>query len=67
MGLEGLIAARKAVNVPLVAIGGITIDNIEEVIRAGADGIAVISAVASAPDMVAAARTITGMINNARS
>ncbi len=66
IGLEGVAAVRKAVDVPIVAIGGITIDNIEGVVRAGSDGIAVISAVASAPDMVNAARTITEMIRNAR-
>jgi len=66
MGLDGLVEIRETVDVPIVAIGGITIDNIEEVVRAGADGIAVISAVASAPDMTSAARTITDMIQNAR-
>ncbi|MHB8840232.1 MAG: thiamine phosphate synthase [Candidatus Aquicultor sp.] len=64
IGLEGVAAVRKAVDIPIVAIGGITIDNIEEVVRAGSDGIAVISAVSSAPDMGVAARTITGMIRN---
>ncbi len=65
IGLEGVAAVREAVDIPIVAIGGITIDNIEEVIQAGSDGIAVISAVASAPDMVAAARMITTMIQDA--
>ncbi|QYK63740.1 thiamine phosphate synthase [Paenibacillus sp. S25] len=37
---------RKAgIDVPIVGIGGITVDRIEEVARAGADGVAVISAV----------------------
>lgn len=67
IGLEGLTNVRAAIDLPIVAIGGITIDNIEEVIKAGSDGIAVISAVASAPDMSAAARTITGLIQNTRS
>ena len=35
---------------PLVGIGGITPDNVGEVIRAGADGVAVISTVCGAPD-----------------
>jgi thiamine-phosphate pyrophosphorylase len=42
---------------PLVAIGGITVDNVAEVIRAGADAVAVISAVCGAPDPAAAARS----------
>ena len=44
------------INVPLVAIGGITADNIAEVAVAGADCAAVISVVVSADDVEAAAR-----------
>jgi len=45
IGLDGLRAVRKAVgNVPLVAIGGITAENAKDVIAAGADAVAVISA-----------------------
>jgi thiamine-phosphate pyrophosphorylase len=37
---------RKAgMDVPIVGIGGITVDRVEEVVRTGADGVAVISAV----------------------
>jgi thiamine-phosphate pyrophosphorylase len=44
----------------LVGIGGITPDNVSEVIRAGADGVAVISAVCAAADpQAAAARFLT--------
>jgi thiamine-phosphate pyrophosphorylase len=46
------------INVPLVAIGGITADNIAEVVAAGADCAAVISAVVSADDVEAAARRL---------
>jgi thiamine monophosphate synthase len=45
---------RPLIPVPLVAIGGITEANIGEVIRAGADAVAVISAVCAAPDPAAA-------------
>jgi thiamine-phosphate pyrophosphorylase len=37
------------VRLPLVGIGGITVDNAIEVLRAGADGVAVVSAIVSAP------------------
>ena len=48
LGLEGLRAVRTAVgNLPLVAIGGITQANAREVIEAGADSVAVISALLS--------------------
>jgi thiamine-phosphate pyrophosphorylase len=43
VGLDGLRAARKATNKPLVAIGGITRLNCRQVIDAGADSVAVIS------------------------
>ena len=43
-------AVRAEIAAPLIGIGGITPDNVAEVIRAGADGVAVISAVGSAPD-----------------
>lgn len=52
--------------VPLVAIGGITVDNVAEVIRAGADAVAVISAVCAAPDPAATARTFLERIRGAR-
>ena len=47
LGLEGLRAMRAAVRIPLVAIGGIQLHNAREVIRAGADGLAVVSAIVS--------------------
>jgi thiamine-phosphate pyrophosphorylase len=43
VGLDGLRAARKATDKPLVAIGGITRLNCKQVIDAGADSVAVIS------------------------
>ena len=50
LGLEGLRAVRQAVgNVQLIAIGGISHSNAREVIEAGADSVAVISALLSDP------------------
>ena len=48
--LEALAAVVRAVSIPVIAIGGINRDNIEAVGRAGAGGVAVISAIFSAPD-----------------
>jgi thiamine-phosphate pyrophosphorylase len=48
LGLEGVAAIRAAVALPLVAIGGINADNAAAIIRAGADGVAVVSAIVSA-------------------
>ena len=49
LGLEGIRRIRRAVNLPLVGIGGITLVNAAEVLLAGADGVAVVSAIVSAP------------------
>lgn len=49
VGLEGLHAARLATNKPLVAIGGITHANCRAVMDAGADSVAVISALLPQP------------------
>ena len=49
LGLEGVKAIRAAVSLPLVGIGGIGPVNAAAVIQAGADGIAVVSAIVSAP------------------
>jgi thiamine-phosphate pyrophosphorylase len=57
---------RPEIPVPLVAIGGITLDNVTEIIQAGADAVAVISAVCAAPDPAAAARRFLETIRAAR-
>jgi thiamine-phosphate diphosphorylase len=44
-GIALLEKVVKAVSIPIIAIGGLTVENTPEVIRAGARGIAVISAV----------------------
>lgn len=55
LGLEGLRTVRQAIgSFPLVAIGGITAANAREVIEAGADSVAVISALLSVPDRITA-------------
>jgi thiamine-phosphate pyrophosphorylase len=44
VGLEGVRKARRLTTKPLVAIGGITLENAQQVLEAGADSVAVISA-----------------------
>jgi len=65
-GLEGLALARKKTQHPLVAIGGINETNVAGVIRAGADGVAVVSAICAAPDPELAARKLRQLIEEAR-
>lgn len=58
-----LFAETRDLDVPRVAIGGITPDNAPTVVMAGADLLAVIGGVFDAPDPVAAARSITAAFN----
>ena len=51
VGLEGLRTIRSLTSLPVFAIGGIQIDQVGEVVRAGANGVAVISAILKAPDI----------------
>ena len=54
-GLEGVRNVRRQTALPLVAIGGVHAANAADLLRAGADGLAVVSAICSAPDPAAAA------------
>lgn len=60
-GLATLKEIRAAVCIPVIAIGGIGPANAADVIGAGADGIAVISAVVSQPDITVAARDLASI------
>jgi thiamine-phosphate pyrophosphorylase len=62
VGLDRLRQIKKAVSLPLVAIGGINKDNAQEVIAAGAVSIAVISAILQANNIQEAARQILDKI-----
>ena len=57
---------RGEIRAPLIGIGGITHDNVAEVVRGGADGVAVISAVCGAPDPASATRRFLELIRSAR-
>ncbi len=50
IGVKGVQAVVEAVDVPVVAISGITVDTVDEVMASGAWGVAVIGAIADAPD-----------------
>jgi thiamine-phosphate pyrophosphorylase len=66
LGLEGLRKIRKRVEIPLVGIGGLNTSNAAEVIRNGADGIAVVSAIVAAEDPGKAAINLKQIIIEAR-
>ncbi|MBF8250829.1 MAG: phosphomethylpyrimidine kinase, partial [Deltaproteobacteria bacterium] len=55
-GLQALLEIKKRVNIPVVAIGGINLENVVDVLSAGADAVAVISAIVKADDIEGATR-----------
>ena len=65
IGTAAIRPIRNAAQLPVIAIGGIDHDNAAEVIRAGASGIAVISAVSDSDDPAAAARELVRRIRQA--
>jgi len=64
-GLSGIAGAlrRRAPNLPIAGIAGIDASNAAAVIAAGADGVAVISALTLAPDPAATARTLREIVD----
>jgi thiamine-phosphate pyrophosphorylase len=58
IGLDRLRAVREATDLPFVGIGGIRPENAADVVSAGADGVAVISAITAADDPEAATRRL---------
>ncbi len=62
-GLAGLAALQSQTNLPIIAIGGINQTNAEAVLLAGADGVAVVSAICAADDPQAAARSLRAIID----
>ena len=66
VGLGAVFEVRQAVDIPVVAIGGINRGNIQDVIRAGADAAAVVSAVVAQDDVSAAAHELRDLILKVR-
>jgi len=66
LGIKGLREIRKVTKVPLVAIGGMKAANCREIIENGADGIAVVSGICSAPDPGEASKEIMSEILKGR-
>jgi thiamine-phosphate pyrophosphorylase len=61
VGVDILKELKRTVSVPLVAIGGINQNNVDEVVAAGADAIAVISAILGEEDVKVA---VQGLVTN---
>jgi thiamine-phosphate pyrophosphorylase len=61
-GLDGLARIKAYSNHPLVAIGGLNASNAKDAVKAGADCIAVVSAICAAPDPLRASRELCYII-----
>lgn len=66
IGMDGLREICRHVPIPVVAIGGINATNAADAIAAGAQGIAVVSAVVAAEDVATAARQLRALVAAAR-
>jgi len=66
IGLGPVRAIDEAVSVPFVGIGGVTPDNAADVVAAGADGVAVITAITAADDPEAATRRLNEAVAEGR-
>ena len=62
---QRLAQVKAAVHLPVIGIGGINAGNVAQVMAAGADGVAVISAVCGAPDPESAARELLAAMETA--
>jgi len=61
--LETLAAIKAAVEIPVVSIGGISLENAHLPLSTGVDGVAVVSAIMNAPDPCAAAAALRTQID----
>ncbi len=64
-GVEALGTIKEHIRIPVLGLGGIRLDNILQVLRAGADGIAMISAILAADDIQRAAKVMNQRIAEA--
>lgn len=65
-GLDIIRDVKNRISIPVVAIGGIGPSNVKDIIGAGADGVAVISAVVSQDDITLAARRLKSIIEETK-
>ncbi len=65
-GFDAITQVKNVTSIPVVAIGGLGPENAGQALKAGADGIAVISAVVSQDDVAGAARRLKSAIERAK-
>jgi len=67
IGLKDIKQAHLDVNLPIFCIGGIKVDNLEQVIAAGARRVAIVSGLLKAPDITACAHEAKRLLLNLKS
>ncbi len=66
IGVEGFAFLRSHITLPMVAIGGLKAEDAPALIAAGADGLAIVSALCAAPDVFTAASHLRAVVTAAR-
>ncbi len=64
VGVDGLRRIRRLTGLPVFAIGGIAPDHVPSIVEAGADGVAVISAIMHAADVTATTRAFVSLLSS---
>jgi len=63
-GLQGLKKMRQLTKLPLIAIGGVNVDNLEQIIKSGANSIAVVSAICASKNPYLSTRQLKNKIDD---
>jgi len=66
VGFADLRIIKSSVSIPVVAIGGIKAENVRDVMAAGVDGVAVVSAIMNQPDIGAATHKLAALISQVK-
>ncbi|MBQ9763836.1 MAG: thiamine phosphate synthase [Phascolarctobacterium sp.] len=64
LGLDGLAEIRKAVDIPMVGIGGVDLTNVKDVLATGVEGAAIVRAILGAEDVTATTQEFVKIKNN---
>lgn len=64
LGLDGLAEIRKAVDIPMVGIGGVDLTNVKDVLATGVEGAAIVRAILGAEDVTATTQEFVKFKNN---